>query len=137
MKIVICGSMSHSKGMLRLEEGLLLMGHEVVLPEHTREYALMDTLDKVVTESARNKINEDLIRGYYRKIEENDAILIANFTKNGIEGYIGGNAFLEMGFAYVLEKGIYLLNPLPDIHYRDEIVAMQSPVINGDLDLIN
>jgi len=57
MKIVICGSMSHSKGMLRLEEGLLLMGHEVVLPEHTREYALMDTLDKVVTESARNKIN--------------------------------------------------------------------------------
>ena len=113
------------------------MGHEVVLPEHTREYALMDTLDKVVTESARNKINEDLIRGYYRKIEENDAILIANFTKNGIEGYIGGNAFLEMGFAYVLEKGIYLLNPIPDIGYRDEIVAMQPTVINGDLDLIN
>jgi len=42
-----------------------------------------------------------------------------------------------MGFAYVLEKGIYLLNPIPDIGYRDEIVAMQPTVINGDLDLIN
>lgn len=63
-------------------------------------------------------------------------MLIANVERKGIKGYIGGNSFLEMGFAFVLKKPIYLLHEIPDIEYRDEIEAMMPIIINGDFSKI-
>ncbi len=41
---------------------------------------------------------------------------------------------MEMGFAHVNGKKIFLLNPIPeDVPYTDEIKAMADVVINGDL----
>ena len=59
-----------------------------------------------------------------------------NTDKDGKSNYIGGNTFLEMGFAHVLGKSIYVLNPLPEVSYRDELDAMKPVVLNGDLNLI-
>jgi len=133
MKIVICGSMSASKEMVETEKKLKELGHRIILPDFTYDYAALDEIDKIKTESARNKVEYDLIRGYYKKIQDSDAILVVNVGKKGIEGYIGGNSFLEMGFAFVLSKPIYLLHQIPDISYRDEIEAMQPIVLNGNL----
>jgi len=70
-------------------------------------------------------------------MQDADALLVANFDKHGIKNYIGGNAFLEMGFAHVLNQKIYLLNPIPRMpYYETEIVAMRPMVINGDLSKI-
>ncbi len=110
MKIVICGSMTASKEMVDLENKLKKFGHKIILPEFTHEYAAMDTIDKIQSESAQNKVKYDLIRSYFEKIKNSDAILVANIEKKGIKGYIGGNTFLEMGFAFVLNKPIYLLH---------------------------
>lgn len=74
-----------------------------------------------------------MIKRYYKIIQNADAVLVLNFDKNDIKNYIGGNTFLEMGFAYVLNKPIYLLNPVPDMIYTDEIKAMQPKILNGDL----
>jgi predicted RNA-binding protein with PUA domain len=136
MKIIICGSMSASKEMVQSEKKLTELGHEVVLPEFTYEYAQMETLSKMHTESARNKVEYDLIRGYFDKIKSGDAILIVNVERKNIPGYIGGNSFLEMGFAHILNKPIYLLNQIPEIGYRDEIEAMNPIVLNGILENI-
>ena len=133
MKISICGSMQFSGEIITLKNGLEDIGHFVNLPKFSEEYAKMDSIDHIITESARNKIEHDLIRKYFEVISGSDAVLVANLTKNGVKNYIGGNSFLEMGFAFVLEKGIYLLNPVPDMHYKDEILAMQPVVIHGDL----
>lgn len=38
-----------------------------------------------------------------------------------------------MAFAHVLDKKIFLLNPIPEIPYKDEIVAMQPIILDGDL----
>jgi hypothetical protein len=39
-----------------------------------------------------------------------------------------------MGFAYVLGKPVYLLNPVPDIpNYFHEMKAMETLNIDGDL----
>jgi predicted RNA-binding protein with PUA domain len=133
MKIVICGSMVFAKKMLKAKDVLEAMAHEVVVPRHTKEYANMGTEDHIHNESVKNKIADDLIRDYYKKIKENDAVLVINESKNNIANYIGGNSFLEIGFAYVLNKKIFLLNPIPDIRYRDEIEACRPIVINGDL----
>lgn len=66
-----------------------------------------------------------------------DAVLVLNIDKHGIANYIGGNTFLEIGFAHILNQKIFLLNPIPDMpYYKTEIVAMNPIVINGDLSLI-
>ncbi len=49
---------------------------------------------------------------------------------------LGGNVFLEMGFAYALGKNIFLLNEIPEQSNRVEIMGMQPIVINGKRDLI-
>jgi len=133
MKIVICGSMSASREMLDIENKLVELGHEVVLPDFTHKYAAMESLDDVHIESTKNKVEHDLIRGYYKKIEESDAVLIANIKKRDTDCYIGGNAFLEMGFAHVLNKPVYLLNGIPEMDYKDEIEAMEPIVLDGEL----
>jgi hypothetical protein len=136
MQIVICGSMTASREMVEIKNKLAERGHVVVLPDFTEEYAVMDTLDKMHAESARNKVEHDLIKGYYEKIKASDAILVVNIERKGTRGYIGGNSFLEMGFAFVLGKAIYLLHEIPDLGYRDEIEAMEPMLIDGDLSKI-
>lgn len=136
MKIVICGSMTASKEMVETGKKLKELGHEIVLPEFTHEYAAMDTLDNMHTESSRNKVEYDLIRSYFEKIKDSDAVLVANVVRKGIEGYIGGNSFLEMGFAFVLNKPIYLLHKIPELGYQDEIKAMTPIILNGDFSKI-
>jgi nucleoside 2-deoxyribosyltransferase len=132
MKIVICGSMSAAKEMLGAQKELEAKGHKVAVPEDTA--AIARGIPQ--PEATQKKIAQDLIRKHYEKIKQSDAVLVVNTEKKSIKGYIGGNSFLEMGFAFVLHKLIYLLNEMPDVSYRDEIEAMQPVVINGDLSRI-
>lgn len=136
MKIVICGSMKLSKKMIEVRDQLLRFGHEVVLPRHTEEYIKMNNLDNIHNESVKNKINNDLIRDYYNEIARNDAVLVVNYDLNGVRGYIGGNSFLEMGFAHVLNKKIYLVNEIPEASFKDELIAMQPIILGGDFSII-
>lgn len=137
MKITICGSMSASKQMYEIGNYLTSKGHEVHLPENTEKYALGAFTEENSHESVANKIHGDLIRGYFDKINNADAVIIANYDKKGIKNYIGGNAFLEAGFAHVLNKKLYFINDIPKIGYMDELIAMQPVILKGDLDLIS
>ena len=77
------------------------------------------------------------MNAHFAKIRESDAILVCNFTKKGIENYIGANTFLEMGYAYSLGLPIYTLNPLPDMPYiNDELKAFNTISLAGDLSKI-
>lgn len=128
--------MKLSRKMLEIKNELVVLGHEVVLPKHTEEYAVLNTSDHMHNESVKNKINNDLIRDYFNEISKNDAILVVNYNLNNVKGYIGGNSFLEMGFAHVLNKSVFLLNEMPEVSYKDELIAMQPIVIDGDLSKI-
>ncbi len=136
MKIVICGSMSASQEMLNTQAALVKLGHAAIVPENTETYAAMGLATKEVTESARNKTEHDLIKGYFIEIQNNDAVLIVNVEKNGMSGYVGANAFLEMGFAHILDKKIFLLNSASASWHADEIAAMKPIVLNGHLEKI-
>lgn len=133
MKIVICASMSAIKKIIEIQEELKKLEHEVVVPENLERH-LAKTFS--ASESTIEKVKDDLIRKYFEKIKNSDAVLIINEDKKGIANYIGGNTFLEMGFAHVLDKKIFLLNPIPEVAYRDEIIAMQPIVVNCDLNII-
>ena len=57
-------------------------------------------------------------------------------TKNNIKNYVWGNSLIEIAFAHVLWKKIFLLNSIPEMNYSDEIEAMNPFILNGNLDLI-
>lgn len=133
MHVVVCGSMTSSEKMVEIKNELESLGHSALLPMHTEAYANKEKTEESDEESAENKIEGDLIRDYYKKIEDADVVLIVNEKKNGVEGYVGGNTFLEMGFGHVLNKKVYMLNEIPDVSYTSEIVAMQPIVLDGDL----
>lgn len=58
-----------------------------------------------------------------------------NEPKKGIDGYIGGNTLLEMGYAYRQGLDIFLLHPLPEeMGYADEIRGLHPIVLDNSLD---
>ena len=122
--------------MLKTKMKLESMGHMVFVPsgayDKSRNEYYVDTDEERITV----KIEHDLIREHFRYIEQSDAILILNYQKKGIDGYIGGNTFLEMGHAFGLGKMIYLLNPIPEMDYKIEMHAMQPVALDGDLSKI-
>src|SRR3989344_3391132 len=125
MKIVICGSISFAKDMLELGNALEKLDHEVILPDNLEKY----TRGEIKVEDKWKKKDKDLIKEHYNHIKDSDAVLIVNKNKKGIKNYFGGNSLMEMGFAHVLGKKIFLLNPAPtDLNYSDEIMAM-NPII--------
>lgn len=128
MTIVVCGSMTALPEMKEVEVLLKDRGYEVVLPRLVNGEAV-----RYHEASAEHKMKHNLIAGYYEKIKASDAILVLNVERKGIPGYVGGNAFLEMGFAHVLGKPIYLWEPLPNMSYFDEMAAMQPVVIDRDI----
>ncbi len=90
-------------------------------------------------EHAQAKVENDYIMWYYDAIVSSGVVMVLNIEKNGKQNYIGGNTFLEIGFAYVNDKKIFLYNDLPteDVcSYLDEIVAMRPVVIEQNLDKI-
>jgi nucleoside 2-deoxyribosyltransferase len=137
MKIVICGSMSSAQKMLEIKNKLYELGHVVILPKHTEKYASGEIRLEDSAESTKNKIEQDLIRDYFHEIDRAEAVLVVNVDKRGIKNYIGGNAFLEMGFAHALDKKIFILNDVPDMIYTDEIIAMQPIVLKENLSVIS
>ncbi|MDD3083998.1 MAG: hypothetical protein PHP82_03175 [Candidatus ainarchaeum sp.] len=136
MKIVICGSMVFAKKMKDVKDYLIKKNFEVYLTELIGQYIKINSIEKKEFEAASNKIKYDMIQKYFDEIGLADAILVVNEDKKGISNYIGGNTFLEMGFAYVLKKKIFLLNDIPKMNYADEIIAMKPIILNGNLNLI-
>lgn len=112
------------------------MGHICFIPESTDNYA-EGRMEKVSgSESAERKITNNFIRKHYDLITNSGAILVLNHDKKGVKNYIGGNSLMEMGFAHIHNKKIFLLNPVPELSYSDEISAMTDIVLNGDLNKI-
>ncbi len=135
MTIAICGSLNFYKEMRQLQHTLEASGHTVLVP---KSFDLLEnkTFKKPATVEERlaAEAKYDFIREHFRKIEQSDVVLVANYDKKEIAGYIGGNTFLEMGIAFYLGKKIYLLNPIPAMEYCElELYAMRPVILNGDL----
>lgn len=146
MVITICGSIAFYDEMLAVKSELVAMGHEVLTPP--KEIRTADGREMSVKEyyEIRKKdgdledwvwdSKEKAIRAHFDKIERGDVVLILNYDKSGVANYIGANTFLEIGVAFFLRKKIFLLNPIPEIPSREEILGMKPIVINGDLNKI-
>ncbi|OGQ22969.1 MAG: hypothetical protein A3I05_06095 [Deltaproteobacteria bacterium RIFCSPLOWO2_02_FULL_44_10] len=133
MKIALCHSMQFAEKAKEVQEALARMGHQAFPSSFNEQYLRLSDEAKENLK-LQHKNNDDAIREHWNVIRDCDAVLVLNYDKNGIKGYIGGNSFLEMGFAYIQSKPIYLLNDIPEISFYDtEIKAMKPIVIYGEL----
>jgi hypothetical protein len=145
MKIVIVGSVELADKLIEMSEELTKRGIETDIPHTVNRIKngelTLEDFKKMKKErggdfSFRQESKVDYLKRYHSLIAASDGILVANFEKNGIKNYIGGNALMELGFAYTLDKPIYLYNDVPDMAYTDEIRSVNPIILNGDLSLI-
>lgn len=129
-KIAICGSMSFAKEMLEIKKKLGGMGYKVVIQSDIEKY-----VNGIIHEEDKwRKIKYDVFKNYFNEIKKCDAILVVNIDRNNIKNYVGGNSLIEMAFAHVLNKKIFLLNPIPTrMSYTNEIKAMKPIILRGNL----
>ncbi len=140
MKIAIIGSMKFAKDMVELKKELNLMGHEASIPvgtePHLKDKNFVENLEK----NLKFCIENNVMRDNFEQVAKHDAVLVLNKKRNGIDGYIGISALLEMGIAHYLKKKIFLMFPTP--HYNDarwahEVAIMEPKVLNGDVSKID
>jgi len=143
MKITLCGSIAFQDKILSIKEKLEKLGHEVKIwsseikdgngrPISVQEYykirRVANNDEKWVWDRKAEAIHK-----HFEKIAWSDAILITNYDKNNVKGYIGGNTLMEMGLAFFLKKKIYLLNEIPELSYKEEILGVKPIILKGDL----
>ena len=146
MKVTICGSIAFIDEMLETQKKLEQLGHEVKIPPHE----IMDENGKLMPAkeyyALRKQASDDVdwiwarkgeaIQNHFDKVVWSDAVLILNYDKNNIDNYIGPNTFLEIGLAFHAKKKIFLLNPIPEVIYKEEMLGMNPKIINGDFSLL-
>ncbi|MCM8764411.1 MAG: hypothetical protein NC830_03490, partial [Candidatus Omnitrophica bacterium] len=117
MKITICGSIAFYDEMVNIKKELERLEHIVKMPPS----ALRNSNEEVISSKEFYKIRkqenikdewvwalkESAIREHFKKIEWADAILVLNYEKNNIQGYVGPSTLMEMGLAFYLNKKIY------------------------------
>ncbi len=145
MKITLCGSIAFIDEMKEIGRTLEALGHEVKMPpltirnEHNQEISVKEYYAQRKNASVSEKDvwlwqkKGELIKEHFVKVAWSEAILVLNYEKNGVSGYVGANTLLEMGLAFYLDKPIYLLFPVPNSAYKEEIWGMHPVVIDNDL----
>ena len=140
MKITISGSVKFAKELVEIYHKLENLGHQPMM--HKDMFGIADgtaqeLIDGINLDHSEIKRKHNFIKWWHDCIKSGDAILVCNFDKNGIKNYIGGNTLMEIGFAHVNDKKVFLLNPIPkEVSYSDEIKAMADVILNGDLNKV-
>jgi len=141
MKITLCGSVKFADKIVDIYKKLEKMGHKPLMHEEMFGIAngtAKELIDGINKEHSEIKRKYGFIKWWHNSIKNSDAVLVCNFDKNGIKNYIGGNTLMEIGFAHVNDKKVFLLNPIPNkVSYVDEIRVMTDAVLNGDLNKIS
>lgn len=141
--ITICGSIAFFDEMLAVASELERMGLTVLLPptEVTGEDGSpMDVREYYAARKAERppawvwERKAEAIRTHFAKIAQSEAILVLNYDKNGVAGYVGANTLLEMGLAFYLGKPIFLWQAVPEMQYTEEILGMRPVVLHGELE---
>jgi hypothetical protein len=127
--IAICGSMSFVDEMETLATVLCDKAH-ILLPEReeSRRDWRFESLERLLS------LKRYYIDVHLEKIRASDAILIANYEKHGIAGYIGPNTLIEAAFAHALGKRVLLLYMPNEQPCRIEALSIASSILEGDVE---
>lgn len=146
MKITICGSCKFTDEALLIKVELEKFGHEVkiwpldLIDGKGQSISVSDYYDirrnALVDEKWVWDRKSEAMLEHFDKVAWSDAILVVNYDKNNIKGYIGGNSLMEIGLALFLRKKIYFLNEIPELPYKEELLGAKPVILNGNLSKI-
>ena len=131
-RICICGSMTFIDEMEMLATDLSKMGYQVDTP--VREEQSLDW--QALSEEQALSLKRSFIDGHLSKIKQADLVLVANYPKHGVSGYIGANTLMEAAFAHATGTSVAYLHPLGDQPCRLEALSISSNVIANKLSAI-
>ncbi|MBN1544139.1 hypothetical protein JW898_01605 [Candidatus Woesearchaeota archaeon] len=135
MRIFLACSKHFYDRIPAVKQILEIRGHSTIMP---------NSFDEPFKEEEMKQLGADEHAGWKRMMlrrdEQNirpcDAILVLNYEKRGQPNYIGGATFLEINKAFELEKKIFLMNPVPDGIFTDELKGMGPVVLYGKLEKV-
>lgn len=140
--ITICSSGSHYKNVIDIEKQLLKLGFKVLIPNTAKIMGKNNNYDinlyKTWLKDKKDYFKKTKVMiAHFKKVIMADAILVTNFDKNGIKGYIGGNVLMEMTIAFHYKKPIFIYNDIAEeLSIKEEIYGLIPIFINGDLEII-
>ena len=73
------------------------MGHIAGIPCNTQEFA--DNLEMTTDNHKENYqwcVDNDIIKKCFNSVVENDVILLLNYPKNELDGYVGASSLMEL-----------------------------------------
>src|SRR3990167_3172329 len=108
MKIMLCGSMAFASEMKEVQTRLKTLGHTPLVAKDLDHMIAHPEQSDDLDADLEHMVEGDFLRDALRKIAESEAILVLNYQKNSIDGYIGTSALMEMAVAYYLGKKIFL-----------------------------
>ena len=132
---MVCGSMTFAKEMLEAQKVLTSLGHTVNVPCGTQDHIEGITANEDLEANAKYCIETDVMRRCFALVADAEGVLVLNYPKNGIDGYIGVSALMELGLAHYLRKKIFLLYPIPSFaqaRWSHEVSIFQPTIIRGD-----
>lgn len=124
--------MHFAKEMLEAQKILEGLGHEVLVPCDIHECVENPNLNMDI----EHCMNTEIDLSCFNKVAESEAIVVLNYPKNNIRGYVGGATLMEIGLARYLKKKIYLLYALPaesELRYALEIKLTKPIILQGNL----
>jgi len=131
--------MSFIGDIIKAKNKLNKLGHKASIPcgtkPHQKDSAFVDNLKGNMEFCIKNNV----MKKNFNLIAENNAILVLNYKKNGINGYIGISVLMEMAVAYHLNKKIFLLNKTPHFNkfrWAHEVAIMRPVILGGNFDKI-
>ena len=141
--IVVCSSASHYEKLFPIQKELRKMGYKVVIPKTAYKMKKNKNFDVTFYKTWQNnskdyKKKKEFMDAHFKQIIKGDLILVANFDKNGLKGYIGGNVLMEITVAYMLKKKIFILNPVDkNLSIKEEIYGVYPTFLEGNLSNLN
>jgi len=131
--------MTFAKEMMNIKKKLEEFGHTVFVPldikSHVDNPKLIDDLES----NYKHAVKTNIMKKCFDLIAKTDAILVLNYHKNRVRGYVGTSSLMEIGLAYYLGKKIFLFNSIPksrNLRWAHEIGIIQPTILKGDLNRI-
>ena len=127
----ICGSMDFIDEMETIAAELTLAGWTVFTPQRAEVgfcWQDLSTQERIQQKKA-------YIDAHLENIRQSTAVLIANYPKNGTNGYIGANTLMEAAMAYTLGVPVYFLFPIGAQGCQLEAESIARGVWNGRVNL--
>lgn len=139
MRLVICGSLTFIEKMKETANIFKEQGHDVFLP---RSAELNQTKEYWAHEEQKNpkrflEVYSERMRLHFNTIVSADGIIVLNYSKDGVQGYIGPNTIMEMAIAWYHKKKIFILYDVLSLPGVKEIASMRPTILHGNVHLVH